>query len=145
MSDSTEHNGFERNSVKDPKVAGLEVRDASDREDPQLEEPEVYAGSEVTKVSPVTPGLEETDKRGETAFHIIVSKELRIGRQGDGKVSRRHARICRSGDDFIIEDNGSSNGTMVNGRRIEFPTLIRPGDTIIIGSHRFTFVLREQY
>jgi pSer/pThr/pTyr-binding forkhead associated (FHA) protein len=54
------------------------------------------------------------------------SDQLEVGRdQGvhlqlsfDRLVSRRHARICRDGDQFTVEDLGSSYGTAVDGKRI---------------------------
>ncbi|RMF40612.1 MAG: FHA domain-containing protein [Planctomycetota bacterium] len=51
----------------------------------------------------------------------------------DTEVSRRHARIVRVGPDaYEIIDNNSSNGTFVNGRRIERHPL-RTGDRIQVG------------
>ncbi|MEZ5440524.1 MAG: sigma 54-interacting transcriptional regulator [Lysobacterales bacterium] len=37
----------------------------------------------------------------------------------DPTVSRRHARISRAGDDWLFEDLGSTNGSFVDGQRIE--------------------------
>ena len=52
-------------------------------------------------------------------------------------VSSRHARIFRSGDRFLIEDLGSSNGTHVNGNRIAGPVVVVAGDLIALGSASF--------
>jgi adenylate cyclase len=38
-----------------------------------------------------------------------------------------------------ITDCGSRNGTFVNGRRINVPVTLRPGDRVTIGNHEFTF------
>src|SRR5215468_4524400 len=46
------------------------------------------------------------------------------------RVSARHASITHRGDDWFIEDLGSSNGTRVNGRRIQERTRLRNGDRI---------------
>jgi pSer/pThr/pTyr-binding forkhead associated (FHA) protein len=54
-------------------------------------------------------------------------------------VSGRHARLSRSGDTFVIEDLGSSNGTFVGGEQIHGPTPVRPGDRIGLGSLMLTF------
>jgi pSer/pThr/pTyr-binding forkhead associated (FHA) protein len=59
----------------------------------------------------------------------------------DAKVSRIHTEIRPWGDDYVIKDLDSRNGTIVNGSRIEIAVL-RPGDTVRIGSHDFT-VRRE--
>jgi len=48
-------------------------------------------------------------------------------------VSRRHARIRRGFDGFVIEDLDSANGTFVNGERVDGVTQLRPGDRIQIG------------
>jgi hypothetical protein len=54
----------------------------------------------------------------------------------DAKVSRRHARIVRRDDVYMIEDLGSTNGTFVNrGRRLlpGSPQVLSEGDEIIVG------------
>ena len=35
--------------------------------------------------------------------------------------------------DFLLMDLGSRNGTLLNGRRVTVPVLLRDGDTIMIG------------
>jgi ABC-type multidrug transport system ATPase subunit len=56
-------------------------------------------------------------------------------------VSRRHARLSRTGEMMRIEDLGSSNGTYVNGVRVREPVVVRPGDRIGLGSYTFTLTL----
>ena len=54
----------------------------------------------------------------------------------EAKVSRRHARIKKNGQSYLIEDLGSTNGTYVNrGRRLlpGMPQIINSGDEIIVG------------
>lgn len=48
-------------------------------------------------------------------------------------VSRRHAEIRRSNGNFIIHDNGSFNGTLVNEQRISAPTPLYHDDRIELG------------
>jgi DNA-binding NtrC family response regulator/pSer/pThr/pTyr-binding forkhead associated (FHA) protein len=48
-------------------------------------------------------------------------------------VSRRHARVVRYGADIVVEDQGSRNGTRVNGSLTDGPTHVSPGDEILIG------------
>jgi hypothetical protein len=48
----------------------------------------------------------------------------------DRWVSRHHAQIRHKGEQFLIEDLGSKNGTLVNGRRIAEPTVLADGDEI---------------
>ena len=50
-----------------------------------------------------------------------------------GMVSRRHARVFKNADEFLVEDMGSGNGTFVNGSKIEGPKSIKHGDRIKLG------------
>lgn len=59
--------------------------------------------------------------------------------ESDGQISKRHARIELDADGhFTIYDLGSTNGTKVNGRRIDNRTL-HDGDEIQVGATRLTF------
>jgi pSer/pThr/pTyr-binding forkhead associated (FHA) protein len=55
----------------------------------------------------------------------------------DPFVSTYHARFFRSGENWIVEDQGSTNGTLVNSQRITTPTAIRIDDRVQIGSAVF--------
>jgi hypothetical protein len=72
----------------------------------------------------------------------------RIGRSPDCEiflddvtVSRNHAVLVESDGKFLIEDQGSLNGTFVNRRRIDNQEL-ENGDELQIGKYRLTFVER---
>jgi DNA-binding SARP family transcriptional activator len=52
----------------------------------------------------------------------------------DTRASRSHAEVRRRGDGYVVVDTGSTNGTRVNGTRIDEPTALQPGDEITIGS-----------
>jgi len=56
----------------------------------------------------------------------------------DITVSRRHAEIVRSGDDYRVRDVGSLNGTYLNRERIEDAPL-RNGDELQIGKFKLVF------
>lgn len=66
----------------------------------------------------------------------------------EAKVSRRHARILRRGDDYLIEDVGSTNGTYVNrGRRLApgRRQILQDGDEIIVGKTFLRFqIVRDE-
>lgn len=70
---------------------------------------------------------------------IQIDREMVLGRDGadieieDSAVSRQHARLRPVGDTLQIEDLGSTNGTFVNGSKIDEPAIVRPGDFVNIG------------
>jgi len=78
--------------------------------------------------------------------------ELGIGRNpendiqlDDAAVSGNHARISRQPNeyledhpDYYIEDLGSTNGTLVNDKRIS-RQILKHGDAIRIGGHNFVY------
>lgn len=64
-----------------------------------------------------------------------VGNDIRLA---DSRVSRHHAVLERLGQEYLITDQGSSNGTYVNGMRIRQPILLHSGDTITIGDTQFT-------
>jgi pSer/pThr/pTyr-binding forkhead associated (FHA) protein len=54
-------------------------------------------------------------------------------------VSRRHARLDHDGAEVVIEDLGSTNGTFVNGTRVDRARL-REGDRVLVGESIFSLV-----
>ena len=56
----------------------------------------------------------------------------------DDTVSGRHCRISATSGGHVIEDLGSSNGTFVNGRRVETSAL-QSGDRLTLGTATFVF------
>lgn len=56
----------------------------------------------------------------------------------DSTTSRRHATLAVLGDEVSIKDEGSSNGTFVNGAKITEQKLT-PGDEVQIGGTKFRF------
>lgn len=54
-------------------------------------------------------------------------------RLDDDYVSTRHARIAASGDQWFVEDLGSTNGTYLGNQRLTQPTTIMLGSQVRIG------------
>jgi pSer/pThr/pTyr-binding forkhead associated (FHA) protein len=84
-------------------------------------------------------------RAGET-FH--PEGETTIGRSpdcgiflDDVTVSRRHAVLREQNGSFVVEDQGSLNGTFVNRKRVESAQL-EDGDELQIGKYRLTFLNR---
>ena len=57
----------------------------------------------------------------------------------DGYVSGLHCRVHSEVGHVFVTDVGSSNGTFVNGSRIEESTAIMPGDVVVFGDAAFTY------
>jgi len=57
----------------------------------------------------------------------------------DKRSSRAHASVRREGRKIILEDHGSTNGTYLNGERLQHAVQLRDGDQIKIGDVIFTF------
>jgi len=75
----------------------------------------------------------------------LVQTEVMIGRSeqsdialADPGVSRNHARIIREGDDFIVEDLHSTNGTEVNGQPVRRRRLAE-GDVVKLANSTLQF------
>jgi hypothetical protein len=75
-----------------------------------------------------------------------VDGSLTIGRSpqmdiqiDDPFASGRHARIYERDGVFYVEDAGSTNGTYLNGRRLEAQQPLGPDDSIRIGDTEFRY------
>jgi len=58
-------------------------------------------------------------------------------------VSRRHARIVVSGDEALLEDLGSRNGTWIGGKKITGPVRLSDQDEVKLGSLVMVFRILE--
>jgi pilus assembly protein CpaF len=81
-----------------------------------------------------------TERGGAQRQLDFEAPELSIGRLEDNdvvlprsNVSKRHARIVLKDERYVLLDLKSTNGTYVNGRKINAPLLVGPGDKIYIG------------
>ena len=111
-----------------------------------------YTPGEVAEEAP--PGLEDIEGPalvvrsggGRAGEHFALQGErTTVGRSpdcdiflDDVTVSRQHAVLSSRGDSFVIEDQGSLNGTFVNRHRVESAEL-EDGDELQIGKYRLVF------
>jgi len=79
-------------------------------------------------------------KGGEALEYQLNDGECTLGRHPDctiqldsNMVSRHHARIIPRDDAFFLEDLGSGNGTLVNGKRVLESVLLQDDDRIKLG------------
>jgi two-component system cell cycle response regulator len=83
----------------------------------------ILTGNETGRILPLTGGLSLTLGRRENSSHRI----------DDVSVSGLHARIVGMNDDYLIADQGSTNGTFVNGARVTEAAPLSDGDRIQLG------------
>ncbi|MEV7429540.1 FHA domain-containing protein [Nocardioides sp. NPDC092400] len=99
------------------------------------------------------PKAKPPSKRRGSPTHVIVTEGSNVGeraeldqgpvligrgsdaaiRLDDDYVSTRHARIAASGDEWFVEDLGSTNGTYIGSVRITQPTTVTLGSQVRIG------------
>jgi pSer/pThr/pTyr-binding forkhead associated (FHA) protein len=79
----------------------------------------------------------------------LVAEETAIGRKPENAihidnlaVSGHHARVLKIGSKVILEDLGSTNGTLVNHKQVT-KHILKHGDSILIGKHTLTYVQIE--
>ncbi len=82
----------------------------------------------------------------------VPDSGIRLGRELDNDIviegegaSRHHARILKVVEAWVVEDLGSTNGTKLNGIKLEpnKPTPIKDGDSIAIGRQIMVFAEKE--
>lgn len=121
----------------------------------ELREPRLVAASPANEEGRAAPSSTTGPRRGRgpklklvvltpgQSYPAVVplGDEMTIGRAAgcavplveDNFVSQLHARVFRQGDDLWVEDLGSTNGTLVNGRKISAAAPLRRGDRIQVG------------
>ncbi|HEX9776394.1 MAG TPA: DUF3662 and FHA domain-containing protein [Actinomycetota bacterium] len=130
-------------------VPGTEVKKGTFKVEAQFVEgalPEKQAGPQTQLIEMSLAADAELVQVGKTRRTWPISKEvLVIGRMDgcdvmlpDSGVSRRHAEIRREGDEWVVVDLGSTNGTEVNGKRVNRHRLA-PGDRLVLGETTLEF------
>ena len=84
--------------------------------------------------------------------HIVCDHPITIGRDdvaelalSDGSISRRHCRVERDSESgrYILVDLGSTNGTRVNGTRVDKKVPLAAGDKIFLGASVIRFAYAD--
>ena len=149
-------------SISSPKTMQL----AMDLSNGKLSLEDIYSRNKSSAVSETkesyqrVPVIPQRDKRvkliatnASIPFEIVVTKdEFTIGKKQelvDGAItfnkmiSRAHCKIVRQGEQFVIVDLASVNGTYVNGPRIQAgqPYPIKNGDLIRLANSEFQVII----
>lgn len=92
------------------------------------------------------PELYIYPKKGDPIRYLLEKEKISLGRSADNDIylqdpfcSGHHAFISTSESGYVIRDNGSKNGTFLNGKKIEAEIPLNKGDDILIGSTRISF------
>jgi hypothetical protein len=141
---------------------GIQTRVVRPPGDEQRAQPQAVAGAEQGRTMVYSaagrlaePLEQRARSRASTALLLIDGRPMVIGPGGakigrsrrcdvvlqDPNVSREHAEIRPRGGSWVLSDLGSTNGTALNGRRIDRPEVIRPGDEIELGTSVMVFEL----
>jgi two-component system response regulator AtoC len=107
-----------------------------------IKRPDEVSGARVRAALCVIYAPSAPNLRASIAFSGDV---LRIGRHADNEVnlrddaaaSRNHARLERRGDAIYVIDLGSTNGTWVEGERIQGEHVLEPHDLLRVGNSLF--------
>ena len=138
-------------------------------EEETMEEPEEELEEEIPEVPAEEPETADDDdlvrslnvdrtrgvllRRKNQAAYVLEQPEIRIGKSAandicindNPAVSRVHAIISQFDGDYVIQDNGSTNHTFVNGIILngsqEKP--LADGDRILLGNEEFIFKIHE--
>jgi MoxR-like ATPase len=105
----------------------------------------------ITRLKPEQEGVEmaklvvRTGASVGAEFHLHEDR-LTVGRDlsaevrvSDDEISRRHAEVYRAGNNWVIKDLGSRNGTKINGTKIEGDYTLKPSDVVRVGKTELEF------
>ncbi|MGN6169615.1 MAG: FhaA domain-containing protein [Solirubrobacteraceae bacterium] len=102
------------------------------------------------------PLQESARVRAQSVILVVDGKRMVVGDRGatvgrsrqceivldDPNVSRRHGELRPRGGSWVFTDLGSTNGSRVNGRPVEGPTVVKHGDEIELGTAVTRFELQ---
>ncbi|MDH3745193.1 MAG: GGDEF domain-containing protein [Acidobacteriota bacterium] len=84
--------------------------------------------------------------------HVVIEDQVVVGRMTtglqlrDGQTSRQHCSVLfdKDADRYVVRDLGSTNGTQLNGERLEGERSIEVGDKILLGQTLLKFTLVDE-
>jgi hypothetical protein len=138
--------------VPEPRSPGPAPAAAPSRQPPRAVRTMVYSSAERV----AEPLEEDARVRPHNAILVVEGKRMVVGDRGatvgrsrqceivveDPNVSRRHGELRPRGGSWVFTDLGSTNGSRVNGRPVEAPTVVKPGDEIELGTAVMRFELQ---
>ena len=121
------------------RAVWVELKEPTPAQPAPVQHPDVQREGRAGRASPTR--LVVTGRDGGASADQVLGDELTIGRApgcglvlgADNFVSARHARVFRQGHDYWVEDLGSTNGTLLNGRKLSTAAPLRKGDRVQVG------------
>lgn len=99
-----------------------------------------------TMSTPVAGAITSAIVTDDGQRHVLDTERVTIGRQSgctivirDTNVSREHAQLRRRPNGWTLRDLGSTNGTKLNGVRVEGEQMLANGDVIMLGAIKVMF------
>lgn len=78
-------------------------------------------------------------------FPCVIGRSHDCGlRLNLNRISRQHLRLRREGDQILVEDLDSTNGTFINNERLNAPTPLKPGDILHVADYAFRLDLEDK-
>jgi len=91
-----------------------------------------WARARIVVVAPASAAGSVFEFQGEAIIGRAPGCEVVID---DARVSKRHARVVCTGGRWVVEDLGSTNGTLLNDRVVATAVGVGPGDRVQVGGH----------
>jgi len=115
--------------------------DLQGRRTHSIEKNTLSVNTALAKITVIDAGAEQLSQ-----MDYVIHEGLTIGRNQnntiileDPFVSYEHACISRSRQDYILTDLNSTNGTLVNGKKVQGDIMLNSGDEIRMGAVTFRF------
>ena len=109
-------------------------------------EPVVVQPVMATMATPIASAITAALLFDDGSRHVLETERVTIGRHSgctiavrDTNVSREHAQLRRRPTGWTLRDLGSTNGTKLNGVRVEGEQMLATGDVIMLGAIKATF------
>lgn len=134
------------------EIAGQELLFVDERRSGSTQYVQAVSPAAMAEAGKPAPGRKATTGTGgrlvsldDGREYVLTGTSLTVGRDAScdvvatsKNVSRRHAEIMATPKGYLVID-GSTNGTFVNGQRIEGQQLLARGDVIKCGEYEFRF------
>jgi hypothetical protein len=109
-------------------------------------DPVVVQPLAATMATPIASAISAALVFDDGSRHVLDTERVTIGRHSgctiavrDTNVSREHAQLRRRPNGWTLRDLGSTNGTKLNGVRVEGEQMLTTGDVIMLGAIKATF------